>query len=175
MQPRVKAADLTLREAAAALGLSVGTVRAHVKAGRLPASQAVGRFGPEYRLRPAVVAAFGAERLGLELDADALGKRPPAAGDPVGEDVRDLYERLLAATEEATRYKALNAASEAHYRDDVARLQHERDAAQDRAAAAEAQAAADLAALAAERDAAQADADRLRSRSWWARTFGGRG
>ena len=72
MPPRDKAADLTLRETAAALGLSVGTVRAHVKAGRLAASQAVGKYGPEYRLRPAVVTAFAADRYGLELDAADL-------------------------------------------------------------------------------------------------------
>ena len=72
MPARDKAADLTLRETAAALGLSVGTVRAHVKAGRLAASQAVGKYGPEYRLCPAVVAAFAADRYGLELDAADL-------------------------------------------------------------------------------------------------------
>jgi predicted transcriptional regulator len=146
---RDKAADLTLRETAAALGLSVGTIRAHIRAGRLHATQVVAKHGPEYRLRPAVVAAFGAERLGLELDADALGKPPPPAA--VGEDVRELYERLLQATEEATRYKALSAAGDEHHREEVARLQHERDAAQVKAE----EAAAELA--------------RLKSRGRWAR------
>jgi predicted transcriptional regulator len=125
MSPRDKAADLTLRETAAALGLSVGTVRAHIRAGRLHATQVVAKHGPEYRLRPAVVAAFGAERLGLELDAAALGTPAPSAA--AGEDVRELYERLLLATEEATRYRALSAAGEAHHADEVARLQAERD------------------------------------------------
>lgn len=152
MPPRTKAADLTLREAAAALGLSVGTVRAHVKAGRLAATQSVGRYGPEFRLRPAVVAAFAAERYGLELDADALGK-PAETGAP-SEDVRELYERLLAATEEATRYKALTAANEEHYREEVARLHAERDAAQAKA------------------DEAAAELARLKSRGFWARLFG---
>jgi len=124
---RDRAADLTLRETAAALGLSVGTVRGHVRAGRLAATQAVAKHGPEYRLRPAVVAAFAAERLGLELDAAALGKPPPAAA--AGEDVRELYERLLVATEAATRYRALAAAGDEHHAEEVARLQAERDAA----------------------------------------------
>lgn len=155
MTARDKPADLTLRESAAALGLSVGTVRAHIRAGRLHATQVVAKHGPEYRLRPAVVAAFGAERLGLELDADSLGKPAPPVG-AVGEDVRELYERLLQATETATRFKALNAASDEHYRDEVARLQAERDEAQARAA--------DLAAA----------LERERSRSWLARLFGGR-
>ena len=127
MAARDKAADLTLRETAAALGLSVGTIRAHVRAGRLAATQVVAKHGPEYRLRPAVVAAFGAERLGLELDADALGK--PAPPVTAGEDVRELYERLLVATEEATRYRALSAAGDEHHAEEVARLQAERDAA----------------------------------------------
>jgi len=152
---RDKAADLTLREAAAALGLSVGTVRQHVKGGRLAAVQTVGKHGPEYRLRPAVVAAFGADRLGLELDPDSLGK--PAPPVTAGEDVRELYERLLQATEEATRYKALSTASETHYRDELARVQAERDA-------AEAQAAA-----------LAADLERVRSRGFFARVFGGAG
>jgi len=145
MPARDKGNDLTLRETAAALGLSVGTVRQHVKAGRLAASQAVGKYGPEFRLRPAVVAVFGAERYGLELDAGDLSKGPAGVG--MAEDTRELYERLLRATEEATRYKALSAAEGEHYRDELARLQRERD-----------EATAELA--------------RLRSRGFFGRVFG---
>ncbi len=152
-----KAADLTLREAAAALGLSVGTVRQHVKAGRLVASQSVGKYGSEYRLKSSVVAAFAAERYGLELDAAALGKGAQGpAGEPMAADMRELYERLLQANEEATRYKALSAAADDHYRDEVARLQTERDAAQTKAE----EIAAELA--------------RLQARGFWARLFGGK-
>ncbi|HEY5472928.1 MAG TPA: helix-turn-helix domain-containing protein [Candidatus Limnocylindrales bacterium] len=133
MPARDKAADLTLRETAAALGLSVGTVRQHVKAGRLAASQAVGKYGPEYRLRPAVVAAFGADRYGLELDAADLSKGPAGAG--MGEDTRELYERLLRATEEATRYKALNAGDADHYAEEIARERAARIAAEEKLAA----------------------------------------
>lgn len=148
-----KAADLTLREAATALGLSVGTVRSHVKAGRLAASQSVGKYGSEYRLKASVVAAFAAERYGLELDAAALAKGP--AGEPMAADMRELYERLLQANEEATRYKALSAASDDHYRAEVARLQAERDAAQAKA------------------DEAAAELARIKSRGFFARIFGG--
>ena len=133
MPPRDKAADLTLRETAAALGLSVGTVRGHVKAGRLAASQAVGKYGPEFRLRPAVVAAFVAERYGLELDAADLSKGPAGVG--IGEDTRELYERLLRATEEATRYKALSAANDEHYAEELARERAARIAAEEKLAA----------------------------------------
>jgi|SRR5665647_2724272 len=155
MPARDKAADLTLRETAAALGLSVGTIRAHVKAGRLAASTVTGKYGPEYRLRPAVVAAYAAEHLGLELDADALGKGSQgSAGAPMAEDVRELYERLLTATEEATRYRALNAAGAEHYGAELARLQAERDAAQAQAE----ETAAELA--------------RLQGRGFWGRLFG---
>ena len=76
-------ADLTLREAAKALGLSVSTVRTYVKAGKLQASTVAGKYGPEYRFRPAVVAAYAREYLGLELDADALAKAAKGqAGSP---------------------------------------------------------------------------------------------
>jgi len=154
---------LTLREAAAALGLSMGTVRGHIRAGRLAAVQSVGKYGPEWRIRPAVLAAFAAERLGLTLDAAAL-RRPQQGqgGQPLGADTRELYERLLAVTEEATRYRALAAASEEartaaerEAQTRIAELRSERDA--ERAKAEEA--AADLA--------------RLRARGFWGRLFGG--
>ena len=74
----------------------------------------------------------------------------------MADDMRELYERLLAATEEATRYKALNAADADHYREEVARLQQERDAAQTKAE----EAAAELA--------------RLQGRGFWGRLFGGK-
>ena len=163
MAARDKADDLTLREAADALGLSVGTVRAHIKAGRLVASKSQGKYGPEFKLRPAVVAAFAAERLGMELDAATLGKGAQASEpEAVADDVRDLYERLVTATEEASRYKALNAASEGFYQGELARLQQERDAADARAAAERARA-----------DEAAADLARLRARGFWGRLFGG--
>ena len=161
---------LTLREAAAARGLSMGTVRGHIRAGRLAAVQSVGKFGPEWRIRPAVLAAFAADRLGLTLDAAAL-RRPQQGqgGQALGGDTRELYERLLTATEEATRYRALAAASEdaraaaeREHAATVAELRHERDAAREKAEAAQAEAAA-----------AAADLARQRSRGFWGRLFGG--
>jgi len=169
MPARDASADLTLRDAAKALGLSMGTVRAYVKAGKLAATQAAGKWGPEYRLRPAVVAAYAAEHLGLELDAGALARGAKGqAGEALAEDVRELYERLLVASGEATRYKALaeqtestKAEAERQYQDMLAELRHERDAAQAEADAAQAKAEETAAALA-----------RLRSRGFWGRVFG---
>jgi len=156
---------LTLREAAAALGLSVGTVRGHIRAGRLAAEQQAGKYGPEYRIRPAVLTAFAAERLGLKLDAAALRRpRQGATGQTLSDDSRELYERLLVATEEATRFKALAEVSESarqaaatEYGATVAELTHERDTAR------------------AEAEAHAAELERLRGRGFFARVFGGNG
>lgn len=164
VSPRNAADDLTLREAAEALGLSVGTVRGHVKAGRLRAATVTGKFGPEYRLRPAVVARFAADRYGLRLDpATMKGQQGPQAA-PVADDMRELYERLLAATADVARFKALaeqaestQAEAASHYQAQIAELRHERDAAQ------------------AQADEAAAELARVRGRSWWARVFGGAG
>lgn len=179
MPARDASADLSLREAAKVLGLSMGTVRAYVKAGRLQAATVAGKYGPEYRLRPAVVAAYAAEHLGLSLDAATLtrGTKGPT-GEALGEDVRELYERLLTATADATRYKALaeqtestKAEAERHYQAMIAELQHERDSAAGQAEAARAEAEA-AQAEAAER---AAELERLRARGFWARLFGGAG
>jgi len=170
--PHDASADLTLREAAKALGLSVATVRTYVKAGKLQASTFAGKYGPEYRLRPAVVAAYAREHLGLELDADTLAKAAKGqAGEPLSAEMRELYERLLAVTAEATRYKALaeysessKAEAERQYQAMIAALQHERDAAQE-AAAAERAKAEELA----------SELARVKARGFWARLFGGAG
>lgn len=169
MPARNASADLTLREAAKVLGLSMSTVRAYVKSGKLQAATVAGKWGPEYRLRPTVVAAYGAEHLGLELDADALTRAAKGqAGEALAEDVRELYERLLTVTADATRYKVLaeqtestKAEAERQYQAMIAELQHERDAAREEAETAQAKA-----------EAAEAELVRLKSRGFWARLFG---
>jgi hypothetical protein len=179
MPARDASADLSLRDAAKALGLSAGTVRAYVKAGKLQAATVTGKFGPEYRLRPAVVADYGRRYLGLDLDADALARGTKGqAGAAVDEDVRQLYERLLTATAEATRYKALaeltestKAEAERHYQAMIAELQHERDAAQEKADAAEEAAAGERA----KAEEVAAELARVKSRGFLARVFGGAG
>ena len=179
MPARNASADLTLRDAAKVLGLSMGTVRAYVKSGRLQAATVAGKWGPEYRLRPTVVAAYGAEHLGLELDADALARGAKGqAGEALAEDVRELYERLLTVTADATRYKALaeqtestKAEAERQYQAMIAELQHERDAAQEKADAAEEAAAAERA----KAEEAAAELARVKSRGFFARVFGGAG
>ena len=133
-------AGLTLRGVAAALGLSVGAVRGHVRADRLAALQVQGKRGPEYRVCPAVVSTFAAERSALtgaarhdELQAmpggDAHGAAQSLAGAPTSEELRELHERLKEVTDEVARCRALGAAAADHYRDELTRLQDERDAA----------------------------------------------
>ena len=160
--------SLSLRDAAAAVGLSMGTVRTHIKAGRLKASKEHGKFGEEFRIRPAVLAAFAAERLGMEVDVDALRARQGSAQEStaspaeVSPDVTDLYERLLKATEEATRYRTIAESSESSMVESqrafdamLAELRNERDTAQAKA------------------DEAAAEVTRLKSRGFWGRVFGG--
>lgn len=164
--------DLTLREAAAAVGLSVGTIRAHIRAGRLTPPQVTGKWGPEYRIPPAMLADFASTRLGLELEPSTLRRARQGIGaQPMAADARELYERLLTATEEATRYKALaevsesaREAAERDYQAMLAELRYERDAERERAAAEQAKAAE-----------AAAELERLRARGFWARVFGGNG
>jgi hypothetical protein len=128
-------AGLTLRGVAAALGLSVSAVRGHVRVDRLAASQVQGKRGPEYRVCPAVVTAFAAERSELGPAArgngsqEIAGASAPSAAPSPSDDVRELQERLKAVTDEVARCKALGAAAAEHYRDELTRLQDERDAA----------------------------------------------
>jgi hypothetical protein len=77
--------------------------------------------------------------------------------------MRELYERLLAATAEATRYRALaeysessKAEAERQYQAMLAALQHERDAAQAKA------------------DELASELARVKARGFWARLFGGK-
>ena len=152
-----------LTEAARALGVSKQTIRNHLQAGHLKGTKRAGTYGTEWRFRPAVLAAFAAEHYGRELAppapvlAPTLGPKPLAT---LSADVRELYERLVAATAEASRYKALCEVTEstkaedaAHFAAGVARLTQEAEAAKAEAA----EAAAEL--------------ERLRSRGPLARLF----
>jgi excisionase family DNA binding protein len=159
--PPARAARDTLRlaEAATLLDLSRSTLRHHVKAGTLKATRAPGKYGEEYRIRPAVLKVFALETFGISLedsDFEALPmaegvttiSKPSAIVSPLAESERGLYERLIAATEEATRYKALcevsestrreAAEAEAQYKDQIAELLQEKVALQERLEALEA-------------------------------------
>jgi len=118
--PEKAPAGLRLSEAATLLELSPSTLRRYVKTGKLKASQAPGKYGSEYRIRPAVLQAFALETLNLNLSLEDLegvkalshtqDTPPPLAG------YTELYERLIELTAEATRYKALSEVSESTLR-----------------------------------------------------------
>jgi excisionase family DNA binding protein len=104
---------LRLTEAAALVGVSASTLRRHVKAGRLKASQTAGTYGQEYRVLPAVLRAFALEAFGVEVSEEALevvkaSKRPPNASalDTLDVDRMKLVDLLLAAKDEASEYRA---------------------------------------------------------------------
>jgi excisionase family DNA binding protein len=128
---------LLLSEAAALLEVSPSTIRRYVKGGKLKASRVAGKYGAEYRIHPSVLKAFALEALGIVLaeeDLEGVKAHTYMHGTPPpSEDVTELYERLIALTEEATRYKALSEVSEStrreaeeHYRAQIAELQYEK-------------------------------------------------
>jgi len=111
---------LRLSEAAALLELSPSTLRRYVKAGKLKASLSSGKYGNEYRIRPAVLKAFALESLKRDLsdeeveEVEALSHTQATPPPPVA--YTELYERLIELTAEATRYKALSEVSESTLR-----------------------------------------------------------
>src|SRR5674476_911203 len=109
----------TLAEVAALLELAPSTLRRYVKAGKLKATRAPGKYGEEYRIKPTVLKVFALETFSIVLeDADleealAIAEgvqtlpKSSAIPSPMPETERELWERLLAASNEAERYKAL--------------------------------------------------------------------
>jgi len=141
-------AGLRLTEASALLEVSPSTLRRYVKAGKLKASQITGKYGPEYRIRPAVLKAFALETLDLNLrDEDLEGvesssHRPDTPPPPPAYTA--LYERLIELTGEVERYRALSEvsdsslrAAEADFQEQVGRLTQENKALEERLAALE--------------------------------------
>jgi excisionase family DNA binding protein len=118
--PEKTPVGLRLSEAAALLELSPSTLRRYVKAGKLKASQSPGKYGSEYRIRPAILQAFALETLNLNFSLEdlegvkALSHTQATPPPPVA--YTELYERLIDLTAEATRYKALSEVSESTLR-----------------------------------------------------------
>lgn len=85
---------LRLPEAAAAVGLSVSTLRRHIRSGRLRAERVRGKYGPEYRITYAALAALG-------LPVRRLPPRPAASPTPdrIWRDALTAVARLAAALE----------------------------------------------------------------------------
>ncbi len=95
MRPASRRA-LTLAEAAAAVGLSVKTLRRHIGRGRLRAERVRGKYGEEYRIDPAALAALG---LPVRLPP------PRPEKPPAGPAIRPLWHgvKALADTLEPVR------------------------------------------------------------------------
>jgi hypothetical protein len=82
---------LTLHDAAAAIGLSVATLRRHIRSGRLRAERIRGKYGPEYRIAPRALTALGLPlQLPLPRPRAETSRRPPARVD------HDVVARLIA-------------------------------------------------------------------------------
>lgn len=157
--------SLSIAEAAALVNLSRTTLRRYIKAGQLKASPATGKYGKEYRIHPSVLKVFALETLNLTLRVEDLEGVEEVgytqAVQPPPPEYTALYERLLEATAEATRYKTLTELSEStlrqqenEYREQIARLEFEkRDAEREKQALEERLAA-------------------LEGRGLWARIFG---
>ncbi|HEX7126912.1 MAG TPA: hypothetical protein VF406_14230 [Thermodesulfobacteriota bacterium] len=82
---------LTLHDAAAAVGLSVPTLRRHIRSGRLRAERIRGKYGPEYRVDARALAVLG-------LPVTLPPRRSPAIAPPrrhAGVE-SDALARLLA-------------------------------------------------------------------------------
>lgn|GEM_PF-2495359 len=164
----VTLAPLSLAAASAACGISQVTLRKHLAAGRLAGVKVDGGpHGATWQIEPADLAAFVGARYGRPIDLSGLPRTdtesaPRKQADP--ESMADLRRRLEDTLLELGRYKALTEASEAAdtrvesiLTARIAELQHERDTAQAKA------------------DAAAAELERLRSRGFFARLFGGAG
>lgn len=163
---------LSLREAADAMNVTPGTIRSYIRTGKLKAVQVPSKYGPAYEIRSSVLKAFAATK-GIEIDVAKAPETPPgqAMGTPVPAEVAELQHRLDMALAEVNTYKQLtekageaSAHVESLLNDRIAELRTERDT-----AVAKAEAAAQ------EATEAAAELAKLRSRGWWARTFGGRG
>ncbi len=103
-RPRSERA-LTLPEAAAAVDLSVSTLRRHIRRGRLRAQRIRGKYGEEYRITPAALAALGLPVRLPPRHASALPAPEPAARPVTNRAVEQLAGELAALRRELGRLR----------------------------------------------------------------------
>lgn len=163
----ISPAPLSLAAASAACGVSQVTLRKHLAAGRVPGVKVDGgRHGATWQIDPADLAAFVGSRYGRPIDLAGLPAAAPQSSPRKQADTESMAElrgRLEATLIELGKYKALTEASEAAdtrvesiLTARIAELQRERDTAKREA------------------EEAAAEFERLRSRGFWGRLFGGK-
>jgi len=168
MQRDTPTVTINLADAAKLLRVNRQTVRNLLHAGQIKGVKTDGKFGPQWMFDLNEIKRIARQRYKRTITPEEItAVLEPPEPEPTAEipdSVRQLYERLLTLTEETTRYKALaeisestRAEQEKHYQDELARLRYEAQAAQEKAA--------ELA----------AEVERLKSRGFWARLFGGAG
>lgn len=154
---------LELRTAARYLGTSPEALRKRVQRGTVQGYKEGGRW---------LVVVDKVERDTRTVQ----DKRPDKGGQTEAALLKDLYERLLAVTEEATRYKALcqvSESSEQHYREQLAALRTERDSLQGEVIKLQQGRLRMVSDLQIERDSLRARVKELeKRRPWWRRLTG---
>ena len=133
---------ISLAEAAALCRLSPSTLRRYVKAGKLKASRVRGRYGEEYRIRPAVLKVFALEVLGLTLaaeDMEGLEGVDYTHPEQPYPGLVELYERLLrprraTVTRPVRSLRGYHREAEEDYKTQLAALMAEQALADEKAA-----------------------------------------
>jgi len=152
----------TMQAAAKAAGVSVNTIRKHLRRGTLKAEPARTAHGDGWAIEAGALAAFVLEHYERGLNGTAVEPDEPATVSRPQTNTRgataELRARLDATLVELGRYKALAASADDRVTDAQAANARVEEMLKER-----------IAELQHERDAAQAKAEAWASRRWWQR------